>query len=70
MKQRFCLLLAALLLIIALPVHAEEGNFFDSAGKFLGDAWSSVSDAASDAWDAAAKPRKTPGKRSARHGAM
>ena len=26
MKQRFCLLLAALLLIIALPVHAEEGN--------------------------------------------
>ena len=53
MKQRFCLLLAALLLIIALPVHAEEGNFFDSAGKFLGDAWSSVSDAASDAWDAA-----------------
>ena len=57
MKQRFCLLLAALLLIVALPVHAEEGNFFDSAGKFLGDAWSSVSDAASDAWDAASEAR-------------
>ena len=62
MKQRFCLLLAALLLIIALPVHAEEGNFFDSAGKFLGDAWSSVSDAASDAWDAASEAAEDAGE--------
>ena len=62
MKQRFCLLLAALLLIIALPVHAEEGNFFDSAGKFLGDAWSSVSDAASDAWGAAGEAAEDAGE--------
>ena len=62
MKQRFCLLLAALLLIVALPVHAEEGNFFDSAGKFLGDAWSSVSDAASDAWDAASEAAEDAGE--------
>lgn len=61
MKQRFCLLLAALL-VIALPVHAEEGNFFDSAGKFLGDAWSSVSDAASDAWDAASEAAEDAGE--------
>ena len=46
MKQRFCLLLAALLLFGSLPGLAEEGNFFDSAGKFLGDTWDSVSDAA------------------------
>ena len=52
MKQRFCLLLAALLLFGALPGLAEEGNFFDSAGKFLGDAWDSVSDAAADAGEA------------------
>ena len=62
MKQRFCLLLAALLLIVALPVHAEEGDFFDSAGKFLGDAWSSVSDAASDAWDAASEAAEDAGE--------
>ena len=51
MKQRLCLLLAALLLISTLPVLAEESNIFDSAGKFLGDTWNSVSDAASDAWE-------------------
>lgn len=53
MKQRLCLLLAALLLIGALPTVAEEDNFFDSAGEFLGNTWNSVSDAASDAWETA-----------------
>ena len=54
MKQRLCLLLA-MLLIGTSPALAEGGGFLDSAGKFLGDTWNSVSDAASDAWDTASE---------------
>ena len=54
MKQRLCLLLA-MLLIGTSPALAEEGGFLDSAGKFLGDTWNSVSGAASDAWDTASE---------------
>jgi len=35
----------------SFPVIAEEGNFLNSAGKFFGDTWNSVSGAARDAWD-------------------
>lgn len=53
MKRRLCLLLAVLVWMGSLPAVAEEGNFFDSAGKFFGDKWNAVSDAAGDAWNTA-----------------
>lgn len=54
MKQRVCLLLA-MLLIGTSSAFAEESGFLDSAGKFFGDTWNSVSDAASGAWDTASE---------------
>ena len=53
MKRRLCLLMAILMLIGMLPVLAEEDNILDSAGKFFGNAWNSVSGAAVDAWNKA-----------------
>lgn len=53
MKRCLCFLMVILMLTATLPVLAEEGNFFDSAGKFFGDTWNSVSDAAGDAWNSA-----------------
>ena len=55
MKRRLCFLLAVLMMTGSSPVIAEEGNFLNSAGKFFGDTWNSVSGAASDAWDTASE---------------
>ena len=55
MKRRLCFLLAVLMMTGSSPVIAEEGNILDSAGKFFGDTWNSVSGAASDAWDTASE---------------
>lgn len=55
MKRRLCFLLAVLMMTGSSPVIAEEGTILDSAGKFFGDTWNSVSGAASDAWDTASE---------------
>ena len=55
MKRRLCFLMAVLMMTGSTPVIAEEGNFLNSAGKFFGDTWNSVSGAASDAWDTASE---------------
>ena len=55
MKRRLCFLLAVLMMSGFSPVIAEEDSFLNSAGKFFGDTWNSVSGAASDAWDTASE---------------
>lgn len=55
MKRYLCFLLAVVMMSGYSPVIAEEGNILHSAGKFLGDTWTSVSGAASDAWDTASE---------------
>ena len=55
MKRRLCLLMAVLMMTGSSPVIAEEDSFLNSAGKFFGDTWNSVSGAASEAWDAASE---------------
>lgn len=54
MKRYITILLILLFAVNSVVCLAEE-NFLDSAGKFFGDAWNSVSGAASDAWDAASE---------------